>query len=191
MDRSKIYRKAALDRLSSPDQFDQLMRVTGPRSWIVLAALLLGLVVLLAWGIFGRVITRTAVEGVLAAGADGNLVAHVRAAPEQAARIEPGMTAHIVPASLRPEEHGYLIGTVEHRVDERSPADSTVTFSIRLHRADGRGGGYASTSGSARERAALQPGAPIIGSIVLEERRPVAVALPAVAPLFSIRREPR
>ncbi|MGA1194869.1 MAG: hypothetical protein ACO36I_00070 [Candidatus Latescibacterota bacterium] len=35
----QIFRQAALDRLSSPDQLDQLMRVTTPKGWIALMAL--------------------------------------------------------------------------------------------------------------------------------------------------------
>ena len=186
MDRSKIYRKAALDRLSSPDQFDQLMRVTSPRSWVVLTALLIAIVVLVAWGIFGRVITRLSVEGVLAADAEGTLTAQVRVAPEEAARVGSGMTAHIVPTSVRPQEHGYLIGTVEQRVDDRPSADSKVTFSIRLRRDPGSRVGYESTSGSAVEPA-LKPGIRIVGSIVLQERRPAELAIPALGQLFSVR----
>ena len=38
----QIFRKAALTRLASPDQLDQLMQVTSPRSWIALAGFALG-----------------------------------------------------------------------------------------------------------------------------------------------------
>ena len=34
----RIFRQAALDRLSSPEQLDQLMQVTTPKSWMALVA---------------------------------------------------------------------------------------------------------------------------------------------------------
>jgi hypothetical protein len=60
-----IFRKEALDRLSSPEQLDQLMQVTSPRAWIALAAV--GVVVLMAllWGIFGAIPTTVETQGVL------------------------------------------------------------------------------------------------------------------------------
>ena len=50
-----LFRQEALDRLSSPDQLDQLMRVADPKRWIALAAigaLVAGVVV---WGFVGRI----------------------------------------------------------------------------------------------------------------------------------------
>ena len=34
-----IFRKVALERLSSPEQLDQLMQVTSPKGWLALAGL--------------------------------------------------------------------------------------------------------------------------------------------------------
>src|SRR5437660_9580673 len=61
----QIFRKAALERLSSPEQLDRLMQVTSPRAWIALAALGLLLVAALAWGLFGTVTTTVEGQGVL------------------------------------------------------------------------------------------------------------------------------
>jgi len=38
MTRPSIFRQAALDRLSSPEQLDRLMQVTLPTGWIALVA---------------------------------------------------------------------------------------------------------------------------------------------------------
>jgi hypothetical protein len=51
----KIYRQEALDRLSSPEQFDQLMPVTSPRGWIALAGAGLLLVVASLWAVLGTI----------------------------------------------------------------------------------------------------------------------------------------
>lgn len=52
---SNIYRKVSLQRLASPEQLDQLMRVTDTRGWIGLTALGLILVTALGWGVAGRI----------------------------------------------------------------------------------------------------------------------------------------
>ena len=60
MTRRGIFRKAALDRLASPEQLDALLEVTGPGRWLVLVALV-GLVGSgVAWGLLGTVETRVA-----------------------------------------------------------------------------------------------------------------------------------
>ena len=61
----RIFRQTALDRLSSPEQLDRLMRVTGPRAWIALGGLCLVIFVALMWGIFGRVPTTVTGNGIL------------------------------------------------------------------------------------------------------------------------------
>ncbi len=52
-----IFRQAALDRLSSPDQLDQLVQVTSPTGWLALSGCILLLVAALAWGIRGEIPT--------------------------------------------------------------------------------------------------------------------------------------
>jgi len=71
-----IFRKVALERLSSPEQLDQLMQVTNPRGWLALAALGALLLTGLAWGVFGSIPTEALGEGILIRrGGVSNLVA--------------------------------------------------------------------------------------------------------------------
>jgi HlyD family secretion protein len=60
-----IFRKVALERLSSPEQLDQLLEVTTPLGWLSLSALGALLAVGLAWGLFGSIPTLAAGEGIL------------------------------------------------------------------------------------------------------------------------------
>jgi hypothetical protein len=60
-----IFRKVALERLSSPDQLDQLMRVTNPRGWLALTALAALLVTAIVWGFLGSVSTKVSGMGIL------------------------------------------------------------------------------------------------------------------------------
>ena len=64
----RIFREEALARLSSPEQLDQLIQVTRPRSWLILLTLFALLAALTAWSVFGRVSTRVAARGMLLGG---------------------------------------------------------------------------------------------------------------------------
>lgn len=52
---SELFRKKSLERISSPEQLDEYIRVTTPSVWIVLLAIVVLLVGMLAWGTMGTV----------------------------------------------------------------------------------------------------------------------------------------
>jgi HlyD family secretion protein len=60
-----IFRKVALERLSSPEQLDQLLQVTDPKGWLALGALGLLLLTGVGWGVFGSIPTEARGEGIL------------------------------------------------------------------------------------------------------------------------------
>lgn len=60
-----LFRKESLERLSSPERLDQLMRVVGPKSWLPLTSLGSLVVVTVIWGIFGRIPITIEGRGVL------------------------------------------------------------------------------------------------------------------------------
>jgi HlyD family secretion protein len=63
-DRS-IFRKAALDRLSSPEQLDRLMQVTDPRGWLALAGLCAIILFGAVWSVVGTIPTTIRGRGIL------------------------------------------------------------------------------------------------------------------------------
>lgn len=60
----QIFRQAALDRLSSPEQLDRIVPVSDPFGWITLSTLLLLLSAIVAWGIYGHVPDQVAGKGI-------------------------------------------------------------------------------------------------------------------------------
>ena len=50
-----IFRQKSIDRVSSPEQLNDYIRVTTPTVWLVLLALVILLLGMLAWSIFGTV----------------------------------------------------------------------------------------------------------------------------------------
>ncbi len=60
-----IFRKVALERLSSPEQLDQLLTVTPARSWVALVGVLLLTGLTVAWGFTGSIATSVFGQGVM------------------------------------------------------------------------------------------------------------------------------
>ena len=64
-----LFRQEAMDKTLSPDELDRLMRVTRPRGWLALIALLVLVAAAVAWGVFGTVpVAVRGEEGVLLGG---------------------------------------------------------------------------------------------------------------------------
>lgn len=63
--KKEIFRSVALERLSSPEQLDQLMQVTTPRGWLALVGIAALLATALVWGVLGSVPERIAGQGIL------------------------------------------------------------------------------------------------------------------------------
>src|SRR5947199_6767709 len=61
----EIYRKVSLDRLSSPEQLDQLLTVTTAKGWLALIALCGTALSGIAWSIFASVNTTVPGQGVI------------------------------------------------------------------------------------------------------------------------------
>lgn len=63
--KQNLFRQKSLERLSSPEQLDQLMQVINPRSWISLATLGFLVFIALLWSIFGRIPITVEGRGIL------------------------------------------------------------------------------------------------------------------------------
>ncbi len=64
-DNKQVFRKVALERLSSPDQIDVLMRVVSPKGWVALLALCVLVAAVIGWGIFGSIPTKVSGSCIL------------------------------------------------------------------------------------------------------------------------------
>src|SRR5271157_797773 len=62
---TSIFRKASLERLSSPEQLDTIMRLTGAKRWLALAGMFLILGVAVIWGYEGTIDTKVSGSGVI------------------------------------------------------------------------------------------------------------------------------
>jgi hypothetical protein len=109
----QVFRKVALDRLSSPEQLDQLVKITTPSGWLALAALALLLVMLLAWAVFGTVPSQVTGPAILIkTGDDVRLEAVMYVPLTDGNKLAPGMNVQVAPSMVRQEEYGFMLGRV-------------------------------------------------------------------------------
>ena len=64
----QLFRKSSIDRVSSPEQLNDYIRVTNPGVWLVLAAVVALLIGACVWGIFGRLDTTISVPAEVTGG---------------------------------------------------------------------------------------------------------------------------
>lgn len=65
MEDKTIFRQSALEKLSSPEQLDQLVRVTTPIGWVALLSVFVILAIAIVWGFVGRLPERVQGQGIL------------------------------------------------------------------------------------------------------------------------------
>ncbi len=85
---ANLFRKSSIDRVNSPEQLNDYIRVANPNVWILLAAIVVLLIGVVIWGLFGTIETK--VDGT-AVVSDGTAVCYV----SNISDIKEGMTVRI------------------------------------------------------------------------------------------------
>jgi HlyD family secretion protein len=156
----EIFRASAIERLSSPEQLDQLIDVTRPADWV--AALIIGfcLAAVVIWSVVGRIPTRVGGEGILVSEA-GRVVDAVSAVAGRLASVDAAVgdrvtrgqvIAHIALTETeqryrdaveilreREREHGELMGAIKRELEikaanvaaQKSGLEEIITASRR------------------------------------------------------------
>ncbi|HUS16491.1 MAG TPA: hypothetical protein VM536_15950 [Chloroflexia bacterium] len=116
---NQLFRKTSLDRLSSPEQLDELMHVTSPRAWMALAAFGGLLAAALIWSLVAVIPTTVPGRGVLApvSGQAGALQAVLFVSIEDSKKIRAGQEAKISLSAVQKSEFGVLQGRVRTVAD--------------------------------------------------------------------------
>ncbi|HWQ06711.1 MAG TPA: hypothetical protein VN453_05775 [Feifaniaceae bacterium] len=127
MDDDRIFRKVAVERLSSPENLDQVMRVVPAKGWIALACLFVFAAAAFAWACFGEIAQQVETQGILTQqpdGTAGEVIATLSA--EDSRGMQPDNEAFIALDSGE-----ILSGTVVSVTSADGAAESTAT--IRLN----------------------------------------------------------
>jgi len=85
-----VFRKKSLDRVNSPEQLNEYIRVANPGVWVILAAVIVLLVGVCVWGVLGHLDT---VLPAAAIAKDGALTVYV--SEEDIASVQTGMTLQV------------------------------------------------------------------------------------------------
>ena len=106
-----VFRTKTLDRITSPEQLTDYLRVTNPRIWVVLAAVILLLAGVFAWSMAGTLETRAEVKIVVT-----NHTAQIF--PLASETLADGMPFRISGqeyriASSQKDEYGRMVGIAE------------------------------------------------------------------------------
>jgi HlyD family secretion protein len=133
----RAFRTVALQRAASPEQLDRLVGITKPFDWILTCVTCVALAGVLAWGVLGRIPTRTVGEGILVSGG-GRVVDSVSAAAGRLSSVDVSVgdhvsqdqvIAHIVQSDI---EQKQSIAIAVFREREREHADLTSKIATEL-----------------------------------------------------------
>ena len=128
-DENKLFRKKSLERLSSPEQLNDYLKVTNPSVWILFASIILLLAGLIIWSCFTSIESSVSGNGVV----ENGTVRISFSESETDIKLETGMTAIVGNASTKVETlskdaSGHLTATA--RVDlPDGQYDVTVKYS--------------------------------------------------------------
>jgi HlyD family secretion protein len=130
MNPKEMFRQQAVDKLNSPDNLNELLTVTTPKSWLLLATIGLLLGAAVVWGIFATIETTVTGNGILISpdGSDNALEAVLYVTMSDGERIAPGMVARISPNTVRLEEYGMVFGRVTSV--EQSPSTQSEMLEV-------------------------------------------------------------
>lgn len=111
--KESIFRKKSIERISSPEEIDDYMKVTSLGMWLVMGAIILLLAAAVIWSITGRIETTIEADGYAE---DGKVMMEIL--PEQMDRLDVGSEVRA----------GNRTGTVTEIVERE--ADYLVVASI-------------------------------------------------------------
>jgi hypothetical protein len=87
---NSIFRKTSLEKISSPEQLNDYIKVSNPIIWTVLAAIFVLLAAVVVWSITGSLPTSVSTSGIAQ---DGEIICYL--SQEEAAKVRVGMNAQM------------------------------------------------------------------------------------------------
>jgi len=178
-ERESLFRQASLERLSSPERLDELMKLVTLKTWLPLGTLgvLLGLGLL--WSIFGRVPVTTHGRGLLVQSDDSQqLVALLIFDNQYRGQLRAGMPVVLLPETLVVYNEPGIAAEVAEVVEP-----STFTVSQARRGEDPYAGGlevlvHLAPMVQAMPPNTIAPGVAVEGRITLAQKPPIVFVLP-------------
>ena len=206
---SNLYRKTALDKLSSPEQLDKMIKITPPMFWIGVSGGALIVAVAILWSVFARLPVKVESKGIFISDGTGqktgSVMCYVPISDGQ--KRGKGMPARIYPTTVNSQEYGNISGTVTDVADYVTSSgeiknelkdDSLVqAFTengpVIMVRCDPyedpqteSGYKWSSKKGGS---VPITPGTFAVVDIVIEEKAPITMLIPLVKEKLSVQSE--
>ena len=90
----KLFRKVALDRLTSPEHLDEMMTITTPRGWIVIVAVTILMAMSMWWLFYGSIVVKVVGTGMFVSSAGVFNVVHHTGGQLVSIYARPGDVVH-------------------------------------------------------------------------------------------------
>lgn len=109
---SALFRKSSLERVSSPDQLNEYIKVTSPNLIVLLVGIFTILIAGAIWIFSGAIPKTVDMPGVIATDVYGNQKVYCFVPIGTSKRLETGMEVQISPDYANKEEYGYIKGHI-------------------------------------------------------------------------------
>lgn len=195
----QVYRKAILDRISSPDQLDKMIVITSPSFWLAVLGGAVIIAVVLVWSIFGSLPMHMETSGVLVSEQKNEEQQVQCYMPiSEGKKIVPGMKVIVCPTTVNQQECGNMMGEVvavdsyvtsysdiEEALGSESLAQMfsqngpvvSVTCQLRTDKNTASGFWWSHEKG---RKIVLAEGTIVVANIITEERSPISIMLPFI-----------
>jgi len=107
-----IFRKSAIDKVRSPEQLHDYMKVIGTGVWLIIGGIFIVFAAFFIWGFMGSIPETTEFTGTALITDNGEMIVYSYVTIDDARRISEGMDVRISPDYAPKEQYGYIFGTV-------------------------------------------------------------------------------
>ncbi len=108
-----IFRKSSLEKISSPEQLNDYIRVTNSGVWLLLFGLFAMLLAAGVWAVTGTIPDTVQLNGIAFEEQGKTDFIYAYAPLAASKRLQEGMTVQVSPEYAPREEYGYILGTIE------------------------------------------------------------------------------
>lgn len=191
--KNELFRKSSIERISSPEQLNDYIKVSKPGVWIVMVALLIMVFSVFYWAIASEMPnTQTLNSSMLVLDKQTQkYVVYSYVTLEQASLIKEGMEAQVSPANISKDEYGYIKGKIaevslypvsmeeaEYNLGNANVADNLITstndvqvkIELETDEASSNSLKWSSEQG---KKAIVRPGLYCSANIVVSTTRPI------------------
>lgn len=182
-----LFRKSSLERISSPDQLNEYLRVLNPGVMIILAGFFAIVLAVGVWAFAGTIPDTAEVKGIAFSDNSGGLSVYCYLPISTAKRLSENMSVQISPDYAPREEYGYILAKIQSIGSEPVSEQALVKQYENLQYLQGiipqgifvevvvsleKDGGNLKWSNKKGTVVQLEKGAYCTGLIVIKERKP-------------------